>query len=140
MDEQSHLSFPLRICTGAIGTAAAPVLVDARHSGAFAADKPHDVGAIRRNPDDVQNWCQELPSGRAVVDGVHGHEASQEAASAPRGAGLNASYLEHGIAGWAEYQLPMRSSSTGSYQAGVASGRERSACGGRIDSDTHRDP
>ena len=70
-----------------------------------------NVGAIQGNPNDVQNWCRELPSGRAVVlYCVHGHEASQEAASAPRGAGVNASYLEHGIAGWAEYRLPMRSS------------------------------
>jgi rhodanese-related sulfurtransferase len=78
-----------------------------------------NVGAIWGNPNDVQNWCRELPSGRAVVVYcVYGHKASQEAASAPRGAGVNASYLEYGIAGWAEYRLPMRSSSTGFLSSG----------------------
>jgi rhodanese-related sulfurtransferase len=66
----------------AIGTAAAPVVIDVRRSAAFAADHRMIVGAIRRDPDEIQNWRQELPSGRAVVVYcVHGHEASQEAAS-----------------------------------------------------------
>jgi rhodanese-related sulfurtransferase len=94
---------------GAIGTAAAPIVIDVRRSAAFAADSRMIVGAIRRNPDEIQNWRQELPSGRAVVVYcVHGHEASQEAASALRNGGFNACYLEHGIAGWAEHRLPMR--------------------------------
>src|SRR5580704_15641536 len=90
----------------AIGTAAAPVVIDVRRSAAFAADHRMIVGAIRRDPDEIQNWRQELPSGRAVVVYcVHGHEASQQAASALRSGGVNASYLEHGIAGWAENPL-----------------------------------
>jgi len=94
---------------GAIGTAAAPVLIDVRRSAAFGADNRMIVGAIRRNPEEIQKWRQEPPSGGAVVVYcVHGHEASQEAASALRDAGVNASYLEHGIAGWAEHRLPMR--------------------------------
>jgi hypothetical protein len=67
------------------------------------------AGAIRRNGDDVQNWRQELPSGRAVVVYcVYGHEASQEAATALRSGGVDARYLEHGIEGWAEHRFPMR--------------------------------
>ena len=67
------------------------------------------VGAIRRHPDEIQDWRPELPAGRAViVYCVHGDEASQEAASALQRAGVGASYLEHGIAGWAEHRLPMR--------------------------------
>ena len=94
---------------GAIGTAGAPVLIDVRRSAAFSADNRMIVGAIRRNPDEIQNWRPELPSGRAVVVYcVHGHEASQDTASALRGAGVEARYLEHGIAGWAEHRLPMR--------------------------------
>jgi rhodanese-related sulfurtransferase len=93
----------------AIGTAAAPVLIDVRRSEAFAADNRMIVGAIRRDPDEIQNWRQELASGRAiVVYCVHGHEVSQQAASALRSGGVNASYLEHGIAGWAEHRLPLR--------------------------------
>jgi rhodanese-related sulfurtransferase len=94
---------------GAIGTASAPILIDVRRSAAFAADNRMIVGAIRQNSDEFQNWRPELPSGRAVVVYcVHGHEASQDTASALRGAGVEARYLEHGIAGWAEHRLPMR--------------------------------
>src|SRR3984893_15742555 len=110
MDGQKPPSISPQYLYGAIGTALAPVVIDVRRTTAFAADNRMIVGAIRRNPDEIQNWRQELPSGRAVVVYcVHGHEASQEAASALRGAGVDARYLEHGIAGWAEHRLPMRS-------------------------------
>jgi len=92
-----------------IGTAVAPVVIDVRRSAAFAGDDRMIVGAIRRNPDEVQDWSRDLPPGRAaVVYCVHGHEASQGAASALKAAGVDARYLEHGIAGWAEHRLPMR--------------------------------
>src|SRR3954447_17697879 len=102
-------SKPPSICPldlyGAIGTAAAPVLIDVRRSAAFATDNRMIVGAIRRNPDEVQDWRQGLPPGRAVVVYcVHGHEASQGAASALKAAGVDARYLELGIAGWAEHR------------------------------------
>jgi rhodanese-related sulfurtransferase len=94
---------------GAIGTAAAPVVIDVRRNPSFATDNRMIVGAIQRNPDKIQDWHPELPSGRAVVVYcVHGHEASQDTASALRDAGVEARYLEHGIAGWAEHRLPMR--------------------------------
>jgi rhodanese-related sulfurtransferase len=97
---------------GAIGTAGAPILIDVRRNAVFAADNRMIVGAIRRSPDEIQDWRPELPSGRAVVVYcVHGHEVSQETASALRGAGVEARYLEHGIAGWAEHRLPMRGKS-----------------------------
>ena len=117
---------PRKFCYSAIGkasgcgndsgkadrTVCSTATPDVRRTAAFAADNRMIVGAIRRNPDDVQNWRQELPSGGAVVVYcVHGHEASREAVSALRGAGVNASYLAHGIAGWAEQRLPMRGKS-----------------------------
>src|SRR5262249_24929440 len=93
-----------------LGNAAAPIVIDVRRASAFDADERMIVGAIRRNPDHVRNWRPELPSGRAVVVYcVHGHEASQDTTSALRGAGVEARYLDHGIAGWAEQRLPMRS-------------------------------
>jgi rhodanese-related sulfurtransferase len=92
-----------------LGSATASIVIDVRRAPAFEADERMIVGAIRRNPDEIQNWRLELPSGRAVVVYcVHGHEVSQETASALRGAGVEARYLEHGIAGWAEHRLPMR--------------------------------
>src|SRR4051794_18700754 len=92
-----------------IGTAVAPVVIDVRRKVTFAADNRMLVGAIRRNLDEVQEWRQHLPPGRSVVVYcVHGHEVSQGAASALKASGLDARYLEHGIAGWAEQGLPMR--------------------------------
>jgi rhodanese-related sulfurtransferase len=109
MDGQQPRSISPLDMYGAIGTAAAPVVIDVRHNAAFAADNRVVVGAVRRDPGDIQNWRQELPAGRAVVVYcVHGHEVSQGAASALRSAGIDARYLEHGIAGWAEHRLPMR--------------------------------
>jgi rhodanese-related sulfurtransferase len=93
----------------AIGTAASPVLIDVRRNASFAADNRMIVGAIRRDPEAIQSWRKELPAGRAlVVYCVHGHEVSQGAASALRSARIDARYLEHGIAGWAEHRLPTR--------------------------------
>jgi len=109
MDGSQSIPISAEDLYSSIGTAVAPVVIDVRRSAAFAADNRMIVGAIRRNPDEVQHWRQDLPPGRAVVVYcVHGHEASQDTASALRGAGVEARYLEHGIAGWAEHELPMR--------------------------------
>jgi rhodanese-related sulfurtransferase len=109
MDETKLSSISPQDLYGVIGTAAAPVLIDVRRSAGFAADNRMIAGAIRRVPDEIQNWRQELPSGRAVVVYcAHGQEVSQGAASTLHNAGIDARYLEHGIAGWAEHRLPMR--------------------------------
>jgi hypothetical protein len=40
------------------------------------------VGRLRREPDAIGSWSDNLPRGRdIVVYGVHGHEASQQAVS-----------------------------------------------------------
>jgi rhodanese-related sulfurtransferase len=108
MDGPKLVSISPHDLYGAIGTGAAPVVIDVRGNAAFAADNRMIVGAIRRNPDEIQNWRQQLTSDRVVVYCVHGHEASQEAAAALRHAGVDARHLEDGIAGWAEQRLPMR--------------------------------
>jgi rhodanese-related sulfurtransferase len=60
-------------------------------------------GALRRDPTRVEDWRKTLPTDAAVVVYcVHGHEVSQNAATAlcavlPT---LGASYLEGGIEGW----------------------------------------
>src|SRR3984893_7563698 len=110
MDGSKPTSISAQDLYRSIRTAVAPVVIDVRRSAAFAADNRMIVGAIRRNPDTVQDWRQDLPLGRAVVVYcVHGQEMSQGAASALKAAGVAARYLEHGIAGWAEHRLPMRS-------------------------------
>ena len=58
-------------------------------------------GALRRDPFRVTDWGTTLPpASSVVVYCVHGHEVSQDAALALRGAGIHASYLEGGIEHW----------------------------------------
>ena len=78
-----------------------PTVVDVRRAAAFERDPVRIPGAIRRLPDEVAAWSRNLEPWRAVVVYcVHGHEVSQDAASALRDTGLNARYLTDGIEGW----------------------------------------
>jgi rhodanese-related sulfurtransferase len=109
MDGSQPTSISAQDLYRSIGTAVAPIVIDVRRSAAFAADNRMIVGAVRRNPEEVQDWRRDLPSGRVVVVYcVRGQEMSQGAASALQAAGVDACYLENGIAGWAEHRLPMR--------------------------------
>src|SRR5437870_1033745 len=91
-----------------VGTAAAPTIVDVRRDAAFDADDRMLVSALRRPPADVGEWGRDLPPARPVVLYCgHGHEVSQQAAAALRGAGIDARYLDGGITGWAELGLPL---------------------------------
>jgi rhodanese-related sulfurtransferase len=92
-----------------LGTAAAPALVDVRRAEAFGADDAVIIGAMRRPPELVSDWRADLPKNReVVVYCVHGHEVSQGVAKTLQNAGINAAYLEGGIAGWKEQQQPTR--------------------------------
>jgi rhodanese-related sulfurtransferase len=107
-------------------------VIDVRRNPSFAADTRMIVGAIRRNPDDIQTWCQSIPARRpVVVYCANGHEVSQGTASALRRGGLDGRYLEHGISGWAERRLPMRSKSESESRSWVTRERpkiDRIAC------------
>lgn len=92
-----------------IGTAASPLVIDARRDPAFQADQHMLVAAVRRDPNAIAEWWRDLPPGRpVVVYCVHGHEVSQGVASALRGIGINARWLDGGIAAWAGHGLPLR--------------------------------
>ena len=87
----------------------APLLLDVRRDQAFSEDGGLIIGALRRSPGDVERWARDLIAGRPVVAYcVHGHEVSQGVAASLRQAGLDAAYLEGGIAGWKERGLPTR--------------------------------
>jgi thiosulfate sulfurtransferase len=88
MDGSKPTSISAQDLYSSIGTAIAPVIIDVRRGAAFAADNRMIVGAVRQNPETVQDWLGDLPSGRAVVVYcVHGQEMSQGAASALKAAG-----------------------------------------------------
>jgi rhodanese-related sulfurtransferase len=92
-----------------IGTAGSPLIIDVRRPDAFDADDTLIAGAIRRLPDAVALWRNALPTGRRFVAYcVHGEQVSQGVAAALIAAGIDAAYLEGGIAAWRELGLPTR--------------------------------
>jgi rhodanese-related sulfurtransferase len=92
-----------------LGSAASPIIVDVRPDIDFASAKTLVAGAFHRAADAVEKWRTDLPDGRQVVTYcMHGREASQGAAAALRLMGVEASFLEGGIAGWIERGLPTR--------------------------------
>jgi rhodanese-related sulfurtransferase len=92
-----------------LGTAKAPLLIDVRRAAAFDSDERRIIGACRYLPDDVAAWGGRLAKDRPVVAYcARGHEVSQGVATALRQVGLQASYLEGGIEGWKERNLPTR--------------------------------
>jgi rhodanese-related sulfurtransferase len=109
MDGQKPLSISPQSLHASIGTAAAPIVIDVRRAAGFDADDKLVAGAMRRLPEEIDVWRRSLPAARpVVVYCVHGHEVSQSAAAALRAAGIDARYLEGGIAGWVELGLPTR--------------------------------
>jgi rhodanese-related sulfurtransferase len=92
-----------------LGTAAAPVVIDVRREPTFQEDDKLIAGAIRRRPDAVETWRGALDAARpVVVYCARGHEVSQGAAAALRAAGVDAAFLEGGIAAWQALGLPTR--------------------------------
>ena len=92
-----------------LGTASAPVLLDVRRHEAFSKDNGLIIGAFHRSPEEVVRWSSELSPDRPVVAYcVHGHEVSQGVAAHLNSAGIKASYLDGGIAGWRAAGLPTR--------------------------------
>jgi rhodanese-related sulfurtransferase len=92
-----------------LGTASAPILVDVRRQDAFGNDDRLIIGALHRPPEEVERWRKEFSASRPIVAYCsHGREVSQGVAAALRGSGVEAVYLEGGIGGWKELQLPTR--------------------------------
>ena len=74
-----------------------PLVIDVRRNARFL-ESPHFLkGALRRDPEKVDEWKRALPNTDIVVYCVHGHEVSQNAAKT-----LGARYLEGGIDHWRE--------------------------------------
>lgn len=92
-----------------LGSDATPILIDVRRAADFANADRLVVSAIHRSPDEVERWRSDLPSDHAIVTYCfHGREVSQGVAEALRVMGVEADFLEGGIAGWTEKGLPTR--------------------------------
>ena len=77
------------------------LVIDVRRTQAFRDSGEMIAGALRRDPEAVEQWAKTLPSAEKVlVYCVHGHEVSQDVAKALKARGLQAGYLEGGIEAW----------------------------------------
>jgi rhodanese-related sulfurtransferase len=75
-----------------------PLVIDVRRNARFLEAGDLIRGALRRDPERVEEWSKTLPrAAHLVVYCVHGHEVSQNVARA-----LGARYLEGGIEAWRE--------------------------------------
>jgi rhodanese-related sulfurtransferase len=89
-----------------------PLVIDVRRNARFFEAGDLIRGALRRDPERVEEWSKTLPrAAHLVVYCVHGHEVSQNVARA-----LGARYLEGGIEAWREsggdlFKKPQNSSS-----------------------------
>ncbi len=75
-----------------------PLLIDVRREQAFRAATDMAEGALRRDPDAIEDWIPELPqNARIAVYCVHGHEVSRNAAQTLRKHGFTARFVDGGI-------------------------------------------
>lgn len=92
-----------------LGSEAAPIIVDVRCDADFASAGTLVADAFHRSPDHVEQWRTDLPGRRQIVTYcIHGREVSQGVAAALRLMGMEADFLEGGIADWTEQGLPTR--------------------------------
>jgi rhodanese-related sulfurtransferase len=80
---------------------AGTIVLDVRRNQAYRESAEILSGALRRDPEAIGRWIKTLPRARSVVVYcVHGHEVSQNVAKALDAQGIQARYLEGGIAAW----------------------------------------
>ena len=85
-----------------------PLVIDVRSPPAFEAASEAIPGAIRRTPEQVGEWADEIEIGRRiVVYCAHGDAVSQQAAGALRSRGRAAVYLDGGIESWRAHSLTL---------------------------------
>src|SRR5262245_11690616 len=86
-----------------------PLVIDVRRNARFPEAPELIRGALRRDPERVNDWKATLPAAaEVVVYCVHGHEVSQNAAKA-----LGAKFLEGGIEAWKSAGAPLASKPAG---------------------------
>ena len=84
-------------------------VLDVRRDAPFQAAPDMIEGARWADPQHVHAWAGELPAGRKVaVYCVYGHEVCQSTAAVLRKHGIEAHYLEGGIAQWKEEGRPVQ--------------------------------
>ena len=96
MDSNSNAAISVSGLRALIGRKTPPIVIDVRRNQRWHEAADLIDGALRRDPDQIEQWKNTLPAGaEVVVYCVHGHEVSQNAAKA-----LGAKFLEGGIEHW----------------------------------------
>ena len=77
------------------------IILDVRLDEDLAKAADTLPGALRRKPEEVGIWANDLPGGRSVVAFcVYGFHVSRDAVAAMRDKGVNARSLSGGVAAW----------------------------------------
>jgi rhodanese-related sulfurtransferase len=96
MDSNSNAAISASSLKAMIGHKTPPIVIDVRRNQRWHEAADLIDGALRRDPEQLEQWKHTLPAGaEIVVYCVHGHEVSQNAAKA-----LGARFLEGGIEHW----------------------------------------
>ena len=76
-------------------------IIDVRRKDDYAADNTAIPGAIWHDPEQIGTWGEELPNNQEIVlYCVRGGSVSNSVLDALQTKGLNARYIEGGIAAW----------------------------------------
>ena len=79
-----------------------PTLIDVRRRTDYEASD-QIAGAIRRDPEEIENWSKDLPTDTpTVVYCVRGGSVSQGVAEQLKQMGIQAVFLEGGLKAWKE--------------------------------------
>lgn len=85
-----------------------PQVLDVRREAAYAGANHALPGAVRRDPEALLGWADALERHRPVVAVcAFGHNVSHDVAEALSARGLDAAYLDGGIAGWTALGLAL---------------------------------
>ncbi len=107
--DATHSSISPQELYARLGTARAPIVLDVREAVDVRPDDRTIVSARRRDPAEVARWARDLPAGSSIVvycaDGRH---VGQGVAAVLRERGLDARFLDGGVAAWTESGLPTR--------------------------------
>ncbi len=100
MSDTQH-SITLDELAATLGSAAHPIVIDARREAAFRESERMICGARRVPPEKIEAYGRGLKPGSNIVTAcVHGHEVGQNAAAQLRALGHHARYLAGGQEAW----------------------------------------
>jgi rhodanese-related sulfurtransferase len=77
------------------------IVLDVRRNADYEADEEMISGAVRHNPEQVDQWVQEIPKNKdVVVYCIRGGSVSNSVVDKLLAAGVSARYIEGGWEAW----------------------------------------